>query len=672
MDRYHWTVLPQGMKNSPTICQVYVAEAICPVRLRFPEMYIYHYMDDILLASSTNNQVQEALPVLRSVLQNRGLQIAPEKIQMEAPWKYLGWKILQQTVQPQNVAISTDIKTLNDVQKLLGNINWIRTQCGLDNETLAPLFELLKGNTDLNAPRQWTTAAKDALRTLYVCNQEQQPLAIIGQWEARERDPLILLEWVFLPYQATKTLVTRIELFAALIKRGRERIVEMTGKEPELIILPVVKNYLNWCLQNSLELQMALAGFDGQIDTHHRPHKMFTFYNNVKIENKPLYQRQPVYGYHGKTGKAVITWKEKGQWQHQVERIEGSPQLVELHAITMAFRKWSLTPLNIVSDSQYAVGVVQRIERAQLKHVPKQALFLKFKELLFLIEQRRHPYSVIHVRSHTNLPGFLTEGNARADYLTNMALHTPVPHTLTQAQLSHQFFHQSVKVLAKQFAISVGDAKLIVKHCQQQPSGLSFMTNPRGLFSLQLWQTDVTHILEFGQQKYVHVSIDTYSHVVWATAMTDENSRHVQSHFRAAFAALGIPREIKTDNGSAYVSHTTCRFFHTWGISHKTGIPHSPTGQAIIERTHRTLKTLLQKQKKGEAQESPQNRLGKALYVMNHLSLPFQHEDIPPIVKHYKAMESGLTPISQEKAMVMMKNLNTGCWEGPYQLITWG
>ncbi|KAK4829228.1 hypothetical protein QYF61_002493 [Mycteria americana] len=242
MDRYHWTVLPQGMKNSPTICQVYVAEAIRPVRLRFPGMYIYHCMDDILLASPTNNQVQEALPVLRSALQNRGLQIAPEKIQMEAPWKYLGWKILQQTIQPQNVAISTDIKTLTDVQRLLGNINWIRTQCGIDNETLAPLFELLKGHTDLNAPRQWTTAVKDALRTvnerlslqqchrrvenlpvqLYICNQEQQPLAIIGQWETQERDPLILLEWVFLPYQPTKTLVTRIELFAALIKRGRE------------------------------------------------------------------------------------------------------------------------------------------------------------------------------------------------------------------------------------------------------------------------------------------------------------------------------------------------------------------------------------------------------------------------------------------------------------------
>ncbi|KAK4822302.1 hypothetical protein QYF61_013001 [Mycteria americana] len=383
----------------------------------------------------------------------------------------------------------------------------------------------------------------------------------------------------------------------------------MTGEEPGLIILLVVKNYLNWCLQNSLELQMALAGFNGQIDTHHPPHKMFTSYNNVKIKNKPLYQWQPVKGTtvftdgSGKTGKAVITGKEK--------------------------------------DSQYAVGVVQRVERAQLKHVPKEALFLKFKELLFLIEQRRHPYSVIPIRSHTNLPGFLTEGNARADYLTSMALHTPVPRTLTQAQLSHQFFHQSAKVLAKQFVISVGDAKLIVQtcpDCQQQPSGQSFMTNPRGLFSLQLWQSDVTHIPEFGRHKYVHMSIDTYSYVVWATAMPGKNSRHVRGHFRAAFAALGVPREIKTDNGPAYISHVTCRFFHTWGINHKTGIPHSPTGQAIIERAHRTLKTLLQKTEKGGSSGIAAKQVGEgSVYVA-------------PIVKHYKAMESGLTPISWGKS----------------------
>ena len=85
MDRHLWTVLPQGMKNSPTLCQTYVAKAIRPVQLKFPEMYIYHYMDNILLAGPTNTMVREALPVLKYALQSKGLQIAPEKIQMEAP-----------------------------------------------------------------------------------------------------------------------------------------------------------------------------------------------------------------------------------------------------------------------------------------------------------------------------------------------------------------------------------------------------------------------------------------------------------------------------------------------------------------------------------------------------------------------------------------------------------
>jgi hypothetical protein len=32
MKRYQWTVLPQGMVNSPTLCQKFVAQAIQPVR----------------------------------------------------------------------------------------------------------------------------------------------------------------------------------------------------------------------------------------------------------------------------------------------------------------------------------------------------------------------------------------------------------------------------------------------------------------------------------------------------------------------------------------------------------------------------------------------------------------------------------------------------------------
>ncbi|NXW95819.1 POK8 protein, partial [Alopecoenas beccarii] len=64
--------------------------------------------------------------------------------------------------------------------------------------------------------------------------------------------------------------------------------------------------------------------------------------------------------------------------------------------------------------------------------------------------------------------------------------------------------------------------------------------------------------------------------------------KHVIKHMHSAIAALDIPQEIKTDNGPAYVSQTFAHFCKLWGIPRITGIPHSPAGQAIVERAHST------------------------------------------------------------------------------------
>ncbi|NXY86026.1 POK19 protein, partial [Alcedo cyanopectus] len=63
---------------------------------------------------------------------------------------------------------------------------------------------------------------------------------------------------------------------------------------------------------------------------------------------------------------------------------------------------------------------------------------------------------------------------------------------------------------------------------------------------------------------------------------------HVRHHLRSCFAVLGVPVTIKTDNGPAYVSCSFHYFSQLWGLQHYTGIPHSSTGQAVIERAHKT------------------------------------------------------------------------------------
>ncbi|NXR09009.1 POK19 protein, partial [Semnornis frantzii] len=67
-------------------------------------------------------------------------------------------------------------------------------------------------------------------------------------------------------------------------------------------------------------------------------------------------------------------------------------------------------------------------------------------------------------------------------------------------------------------------------------------------------------------------------------------------------------------------------------VKHVTGIPHSSTGQAIVERVNRTLKEYLAKQKDAEIMD-PTVRLSKVLFTFNYLSINSDSEQ-PPVVIH--------------------------------------
>ena len=62
--------------------------------------------------------------------------------------------------------------TLNDFQKLIGDINWLRPSIGIPIYVLQYLFKILEGPPDPNSPRQLTKEAKKELK--YVEKRIQQ------------------------------------------------------------------------------------------------------------------------------------------------------------------------------------------------------------------------------------------------------------------------------------------------------------------------------------------------------------------------------------------------------------------------------------------------------------------------------------------------------------------
>ncbi|RMC01153.1 hypothetical protein DUI87_22244 [Hirundo rustica rustica] len=170
------------------------------------------------------------------------------------------------------------------------------------------------------------------------------------------------------------------------------------------------------------------------------------------------------------------------------------------------------------------------------------------------------------------------------------------------------------------------------------------------------------------RQKYIHVSIDTFSGAVFASAHTGEKVGDVIKHLIHAFSFLGIPKELKTDNGLVYKSRELCSFLQQWGVEHKTGIPHSPTGQAMVERTHGTIKRVLHQQQRVLKVETPAVRLARSFFTINFLNCYFEGLNLP-IIRHFGA--SSLFSI-RERPPVMVRDPESGRMEGPHDLVTWG
>lgn len=312
--RYEWVVLPQGMKNSPTMCQMYVAWALVPLRREMETAIVYHYMDDILFCQP-EPFTEDMLSHITRALASKGLCVAPEKVQRTPPWKYLGWLVYRSTIAPQKVELASSPRTLNDVQRLVGDLQWVRNIVGISNEELQPLMGLLKG-TDPAALVPWQAEHQQCLEQLsrklavanadrrhvaipisvVICNQPTYPFAILLQWSAWQKEKggecqepktvsaesakqpsqdgkqkkgkqnaVAILEWVFPPSTAPKSVWQRSEAVAHLIQKSRQRCKDVSGEEPANISLPIATGDLDWMLQNSTPLQLALLDFPGII-----------------------------------------------------------------------------------------------------------------------------------------------------------------------------------------------------------------------------------------------------------------------------------------------------------------------------------------------------------------------------------------------------------------------
>jgi hypothetical protein len=132
------------------MCQEFFAAATEPTCCKCPEAYVLPYVYDSLISQPSESPLLLILADLTKDLEAWGLCISLEKLQKMPLFQYLGQVINRCLICPQKVEIRKDnLKTLGDLQKLLGDINWLR-------HSLSPLFHLLKGDPNPSSLREFT------------------------------------------------------------------------------------------------------------------------------------------------------------------------------------------------------------------------------------------------------------------------------------------------------------------------------------------------------------------------------------------------------------------------------------------------------------------------------------------------------------------------------------
>lgn len=343
--RFLWKVLPQGMANSPTMCQLYVQLALEPIRKRFPSLLLVHYMDDILMCHRDLTTLQTSYPILIKTLGQWGLQVATEKVQIAEIGLFLGPVIYPEKIVPQKLEIRRDhLHTLNDFQKLLGDINWLRPFLKISSAELKPLFDILEGDPHISCPRPLTPAANQALQVVESALQDTQlqridetkpfdlcvfktmqlPTAVLWQ-----NGPLL---WIHPNASPAKIIEWYPDAVAQLTLRGLKAAITHFGKELKILIVPYTAVQVQTLAAASNAWAVLVTSFAGQIDNHYPKHPILQFALSQAMvfphimSQEPLVDGVVVYTDGSKTGVGAYVVNNKVVSKQYNET---SPQVVE-------------------------------------------------------------------------------------------------------------------------------------------------------------------------------------------------------------------------------------------------------------------------------------------------------------------------------------------------------
>ncbi|GFW70616.1 retrovirus-related Pol polyprotein from transposon opus [Trichonephila clavipes] len=175
---YEFNTMSFGLRNAPSTFQRFITEVLYGLDFVFP------YLDDVLVASSTEEEHSEHLKMVFERFQQYGLRMNVSKSVMGAAQvEYLGFLITADGSRPLPEKVQAILsyklpETIHDLRTFLGMINFYRRYLKDAAKTQAPLHELLRGAKKKDRRKvHWTD---DTRRSFEKCKTDLAEAALLS------------------------------------------------------------------------------------------------------------------------------------------------------------------------------------------------------------------------------------------------------------------------------------------------------------------------------------------------------------------------------------------------------------------------------------------------------------------------------------------------------------
>ena len=309
--------------------------------------------------------------------------------------------------------------------------------------------------------------------------------------------------------------------------------------------------------------------------------------------------------------------------------------LAELEALLKGLNigiMWGLTTMELVTDSATVFGwvssVIQNSKRPKVSGLGEMLVRRRLAMVAELVEAYKLSLSVTLVQSAKNKADELTRVPKRwlkaggkghpieptcaagvdASQAENVVrLSEPTCATVVDAALvkdavrrSHERHHLGVQrtfFLAERElggVVTLPVVEDIVRNCNAccsiDPAPVQRDKGEVGVEST--WDRVAVDITHYEGSPYLTlIDCGPSRFAIWKK-LRQETGGEVSAHVEQILRERGAPRELMSDNGPCFQSHSFSEMLSRWGVRHIFSCAYRPSGNGIIERNHRTVKRM--------------------------------------------------------------------------------